>query len=305
MIGAKLVYPGPHLDPESLLDAFVQEGVTWTAGVPTIWMGILAAARRESRQVGPLAHEGHARRRLRGAARDDRRLQAAARPQRRARLGHDGDVARRVDGDAARATLAEADEETQFDYIAMQGMPLPFVELRVRDFDGNEVPWDGEAMGELEIRGPWVAAGYYDTPEQADRWTDDGWFKTGDIVSMHPQRLHHDQGPLEGRDQVRRRVDLVGRARERADGASRGRRGGRDRRSPTRSGRSGRSPCVVLREGATATADELREFLAPNFAKWWLPDRFEFVAEIPKTAVGKFRKTALREQFAQAPVATS
>jgi fatty-acyl-CoA synthase len=56
---------------------------------------------------------------------------------------------------------------------------------------------------------------------------------------------------------------------------------------------------VVLREGATATADELREFLAPQFAKWWLPDAFEFVAEIPKTAVGKFRKTALREQFAQ------
>jgi acyl-CoA synthetase (AMP-forming)/AMP-acid ligase II len=62
---------------------------------------------------------------------------------------------------------------------------------------------------------------------------------------------------------------------------------------------------VVLREGATATADELREFLAPNFAKWWLPDRFEFIAEIPKTAVGKFRKTALREQFAQDPVATT
>ena len=63
--------------------------------------------------------------------------------------------------------------------------------------------------------------------------------------------------------------------------------------------------CVVLREGASATADELREFLAPSFAKWWLPDRFEFLPEIPKTAVGKFRKTALREQFAQSPVATS
>jgi len=58
---------------------------------------------------------------------------------------------------------------------------------------------------------------------------------------------------------------------------------------------------VVLREGATATDDELREFLAPNFAKWWLPDHFEYVDEIPKTAVGKFRKTALREQFATQP----
>ena len=93
----------------------------------------------------------------------------------------------------------------------MQGLPLPFVELRARDDEGNEIPWDGEAMGELEVRGPWVAAGYYDTPEQADRWTDDGWFKTGDIVSIHPRGLHPDQGPLEGRDQVGRRVDLVGR----------------------------------------------------------------------------------------------
>ena len=83
--------------------------------------------------------------------------------------------------------LATADEDTQFDYIAMQGMPLPLVELRHRDDDGQILPWDGESMGELEIRGPWVAGGYYDTPEQADRWTDDGWFKTGDVVSIHPR----------------------------------------------------------------------------------------------------------------------
>ena len=101
MIGAKLVYPGPYLDPESLLEDFVAEGVTWTAGVPTIWLGILAHARRGSRALGPVADEGDARRRLGRAARDDRRLQAAARHERRARLGHDGDVAGRVDGTAA------------------------------------------------------------------------------------------------------------------------------------------------------------------------------------------------------------
>src|SRR4029078_9326558 len=61
--------------------------------------------------------------------------------------------------------LREAHEETQFDYIAMQGIPLPLVELRNRDVDGNILPWDGESMGELEIRGPWVAAGYFDTAE--------------------------------------------------------------------------------------------------------------------------------------------
>src|SRR5207247_10085833 len=79
-------------------------------------------------------------------------------------------------------------EETQFDIVAMQGLPLPFVELRARDVVGNDVPWDSETMGELEVRGPWVAASYYETPEQADRWTDDGWFRTGDIVSFDPRR---------------------------------------------------------------------------------------------------------------------
>ena len=69
MFGAKIVYPGPHLDAESLLDDFVQEGVTWAAGVPTIWMGILAHARREPEALGSVADEGHARRRLGGAAR--------------------------------------------------------------------------------------------------------------------------------------------------------------------------------------------------------------------------------------------
>ena len=111
-------------------------------------------------------------------------------------------------------------------------------------------------------------------------------------------RLHPDQGPLEGRDQVGRRVDLVGRARERADGASGGRRGGGDRDPRRQVGRAAARGGRAAATGASATADELREFLAPSFAKWWLPERFEFVDEIPKTSVGKFRKTALREQFA-------
>src|SRR5207249_7989719 len=78
------------------------------------------------------------------------------------------------------------DQEEKFDFMAMAGIPLPFVEIRARVGD-EEIPWDGDAMGELEVRGPWVASSYYDTPEQADRWTSDGWFKTGDIVSIHPR----------------------------------------------------------------------------------------------------------------------
>ena len=83
-------------------------------------------------------------------------------------------------------------------------------------------PWDGKTMGELEVRGPWVAASYYDMPEETEaRWTNDGWFKTGDVVTIDARGYVEDHRPHQGPDQVGRRVDQLGRARERADGPSR------------------------------------------------------------------------------------
>ena len=303
MIGAKLVYPGPHLDPESLLDDFVQEGVTWTAGVPTIWMGILQLL-----DANPGKWDlSHMKGMLVGGSAAPRALIAGFKQRHGLNVVHGWGMTE-TSPVASTAMLpgplAEADEETQFDYIAMQGMPLPFIELRVRDFDGREVAWDGEAMGELEIRGPWVAAGYYDTPEQADRWTEDGWFKTGDIVSMHPRGFimikDRSKDVIKSGGEWISTVELENALMAHPAIAEAAVIAVPDEKWSERP-----LACVVLRDGASATPDELREFLAPSFAKWWLPDRFEFLPEIPKTAVGKFRKTALREQFAQAPVATS
>ena len=191
--------------------------------------------------------------------------------------------------------LADADEETQFDFVAMQGIPLPFVEVRARVGD-EEIPWDGETMGELEVRGPWVAAGYYDTPEQADRWTDDGWFRTGDIVSIHPrgfiQIKDRSKDVIKSGGEWISSVDLENALMAHPAVAEAAVIAVPDAKWAERP-----LAVVVLREGQTATSDELRDFLAPQFAKFWLPDRVEFVDEIPKTSVGKFRKTALREQF--------
>ena len=186
MIGAKLVYPGPHLDPESLLDAFEQEGVTWTAGVPTIWLGILALLDADPSRWNLSKMKGM----LVGGSAAPRAMIAGFKQRHGLSVVHGWGMTE-TSPVASTAQLpgelAEADEETQFDYIAMQGRPLPLVELRNRDAEGTVLPWDGESMGELEIRGPWVAAGYYDTPDQAERWTEDGWFKTGDVVAMHPR----------------------------------------------------------------------------------------------------------------------
>jgi len=192
--------------------------------------------------------------------------------------------------------LAGADKETRWDYQAMVGFPLPFVEIRVRAGD-ESVPWDGEAMGELEVRGPWVAASYFDAPESADRWTEDGWFRTGDIVSIHPR------GFIQIKDRSKDVIKSGGEwisSVELENALMAHPAVSESAVIAVPDDKWGERPlaAVVLREGGSVTADELREFLAGKFAKWWLPERIEFVDEIPKTSVGKFRKTALREQFA-------
>ncbi len=165
MLGSKLVFPGPHLDPQSLLEDFVEHDVTWTAGVPTIWMGILQMLDAQpgawdlSKMKGMLV----------GGSAAPRALIAGFKQRHGLQVVHGWGMTEtspvastaQLPGD-----LRDADEETQFDFVAMQGIPLPFVELRARVGE-DEIPWDGETMGELEVRGPWVAAGYYDTPAEA------------------------------------------------------------------------------------------------------------------------------------------
>ena len=104
----------------------------------------------------------------------------------RPRLGHDRDVAARHASRSHASELDAADATTQLDFRACQGMPVPGVELRVLDGDGHEVAWDGQTMGELVVRGPWVTATYYNDDRSAGSFTADGWFRTGDVAMMHP-----------------------------------------------------------------------------------------------------------------------
>jgi fatty-acyl-CoA synthase len=295
MLGTKLVFPGPHLDPESLLEDFVQEKVTWTAGVPTIWLGML-----QMLDANPGKWDlSHMKGMLVGGSAVPRAMIAAYKERHGLSvvqgwgMTETSPVASVTDfiGD-----LVDADQDTQLDFVAMAGLPLPFVEIRVRA-DGQEVPWDEESMGELEVRGPWVAAGYYEDDSQADRWTDDGWFKTGDIVTMHPrgfiQIKDRSKDVIKSGGEWISSVDL-----ENAIMAHPAVVEAAVIAIPHEKWAERPLAVVVPKQGETVTEDELREHLAPRFAKWWLPDRFEFVDEIPKTSVGKFKKTALREQFA-------
>jgi fatty-acyl-CoA synthase len=302
MLGAKLVFPGPHLDPESLLEDFVQERVTWTAGVPTIWLGMLQLLDASpgkwdlSHMKGMLVGGSAVPRAMIAAYKDRHGLNVVQGWG----MTETSPVASTTDfiGD-----LQDADQDTQFDFVAMAGVPLPFVELRVRAGD-EDVPWDGESMGELEVRGPWVASGYYEDDSQADRWTDDGWFKTGDIVSMHPRGFI--QIKDRSKDVIKSGGEWISSVElENALMAHPAVSEAAVIAIPDEKWAERPLAAIVLKEGASATPEELNEHLAPKFAKWWLPDRYEFVDEIPKTSVGKFKKTALREQFAEEQVTAS
>jgi len=206
-------------------------------------------------------------------------------------------------GTVARLTsrLEDAPEDVKYAYRAKQGTPATFVEIRGRADDGALVPWDGTTMGELEVRGAWIASGYYEDDSQADRWTDDGWFKTGDIVTIE------EGGYIEIQDRSKDVIKSGGEwvSSVALENAIMGHPAVAEAAViaiPDEKWQERPLAVVVLKEGQSATRDEICQFIAPQFAKWQLPDRFEFVDEIPKTAVGKFRKTALREQFAQAAV---
>jgi fatty-acyl-CoA synthase len=294
LIGAAQVFPGPHLDPVSLLDALAEHRVTVTAGVPTIWMGIL-----QTLDANPGAWDLSALRSMvvGGSAPPRAMIEGFRRRHGLAVLHAWGMTEMTPLGSTATPSHRELslDEDAQFAFQATQGRPTPLVEIRARGAD-RLVTWNGETMGELEVRGPWIAASYHEATEAADRWTEDGWFRTGDIVTIDPT------GTIQIQD---REKDLVKSGGEwistvALENALMGHPAVAEAAViavPDEKWAERPLAVIVFRAGESASPDELREFLAPHFARWWLPERFEVVEEIPKTAVGKFKKTALRERF--------
>ncbi len=294
MVGSTLVLPGPHLDPPSLAELYQAEQVTVTAGVPTIWMGLLqlldaSPGVYDLSSLRALVVGGSAApvSMIRGF--DERhglRVIQAWGMTETSPLGTVSTLPR---------ALETASLDDQYAQRAKQGRPAPFIEVRAHGKDGP-IPWDGASMGELEVRGPWVAGSYYNEQEQADRFTSDGWFRTGDVVTIDAR------GAIEIQDRLKDLIKSGGEwissvALENAlmghpaiaEAAVVAIPHPRWQERPLAAAR--------LKPGHEVSTDELRAFLVPQFPSWWLPDEIIFVEAIPRSSAGKFLKSALRERF--------
>lgn len=297
LTGSGLVLPGPRLDAESVLDLLASERVTITAGVPTVWMALLNALDAEPDRWDLSA----LRLLIVGGSAVPRSMIEGFDRHRLTIVQAWGMTETSPMGTICRLApdLDEAPLEQQYEYRSRQGVPSPFVEIRARGDDGQLITWDDQAMGELEVRGPWIAAAYH-RGTGAEKFTEDGWFQTGDVVRIDRRGCiricDRSKDLVKSGGEWISSVDLENSlmahpAVEEAAVIA----------MPDE--RWGERPLavVVVKEGTGVGAEDLRAHLSRHFAPWQLPDRFEFIEQIPRTATGKFKKTALRARFVHTP----
>jgi fatty-acyl-CoA synthase len=293
MNGSKLVFPGPNLQPEAILDLLTTEQVTLTGAVPTVWLGVLDALEKQPNRWQ--------------LAKGMRIVVAGSACPEILFRGFDKFGVRVIQPWGMTETTPMAtvstlkphmeswEDEDKYQVRAKQGLPSPFIEIRARD-DEDEVPWDGTTPGELEIRGPYVADSYYKLPEENTRWTDDGWFRTGDVATIDPE------GYIKITDRVKDLIKSGGEWISSID-AENALVAHPDVAEaaviaiPHPKWQERPLAVVVAKKGVKITAEDLRTFLSARFAKWQLPDDFVFVAELPHTSTGKLLKSELRKAY--------
>ncbi|MCZ2835863.1 long-chain fatty acid--CoA ligase [Modestobacter sp. VKM Ac-2985] len=294
--GAAMVFPGAVMQPQALADLIVDEGVTFTAGVPTIWQGMLPHLAGRPHRLRKIGCGGSA---VPKALSEAYREQVGLPIYQAWGMTETHPVA---SGGTLSTRWADADEGTKAERRARAGLPLFGVQARIVDADTlEEQPWDDKATGELQVRGPWCAKEYYEPDAGVELTTPDGWMRTGDVAALD------EFGNIRIADRTK---DLIKSGGEWISSV--------DLENAIMSHPAVKEAavvgiphpkwderplaCVVLNEGQTATEGEILEHLRPLVAKWWMPEAVEFIDEVPKTSVGKFSKKDLRARFADYPV---
>ncbi|MCS1351806.1 long-chain fatty acid--CoA ligase [Mechercharimyces sp. CAU 1602] len=293
MIGVKQVFPGPHLDPVSLLDLYEAEKVGMTAGIPTIWLGILQAL---NKFPGKWSLVDNLRLVVGGSAAPESLIRGLDKHGLEVRhCWGMTETSPLGSGAIIKPHLIENDEDKIYQLRATQGYSVAFVDTRIRVEDKVQ-PWDGESIGELEVRGPWIAASYYNHPGSEHSWSEDGWFKTGDMATIdkdgyinivdRTKDLIKSGG--EWISSVALENTLMGHP-DIAEAAAIG--------VPHPKWQERPLVVAVPAEGKKPTVEELNDYLSTKFESWMIPDAYVFVDEIPRSSAGKFLKRALREQY--------
>ncbi|MEM7110890.1 MAG: long-chain fatty acid--CoA ligase [Chloroflexota bacterium] len=293
--GACLVMPGPHLQPKPLAKMIEEERVTVAAGVPTIWTGLyheLADNPRDISCIRALVVGGSA-------------MPRGLTKQYESELGVNVVHAWGMTEMSPLGTIChlsshhqELSNEEQWDVKATQGYPILGVEMRIVDDEGNDLAWDGEQMGELQVRGPWIISQYFKRDIEESYMTADGWFRTGDVSMMtsdgYMRITDRTKDLVKSGGEWISSVDLENAIMAHPKVMEAAVIAVPDERWAER-------PLAAIKAAPgvdDVSQDEILDFLRPDFAKFWLPDRVIVVDDIPKTSTGKFDKKVLRRQHA-------
>lgn len=288
--GTTQVLPGPMPTPQILAELIEEHQVTIAAGVPTIWLGLLQALEKGNYDTSSL------RCILCGGSAAPKGMIRAFESKYKIPFVH----AYGMTETSPIVTLArlksyqrDLDEEERLELRARQGMVVPGIEIKGVN-ENREIPHDGEAVGELLVRGPWIADSYYKNDRSEDSFRD-GWLHTGDVVNID------EEGSVKIVDRTKDMIKSGGEWISSADleNALMAHEAVFEAAViavPDPKWQERPVACVVLKENEKLTEEDMKQFLEPQFAKFWIPDRVLIMDEIPKTSVGKFLKRALRDQ---------
>jgi 3-(methylthio)propionyl---CoA ligase len=291
MVGAKMVFPGPHLDGKSVFELIEQEKVTLSAGVPTVWLMLL-----QHLAAGKLKFSTLERTVIGGSACPPAMIRKFQ-EEHGVRVFHAWGMTEMSPLGTVgtlKTKQAQLDKEAQLAVQAKQGRGIFGVDMKIVDEQGKELPWDGKRFGNLMVRGPWIASGYF-KGEGGDVLRE-GWFPTGDVATIdsdgYMQITDRSKDVIKSGGEWISSIDLENIAIEHPAIAEAAVIGVQHPKWDER-------PIVVAvkRPGQEVSKDELLKFYEGKIAKWWMPDDVVFVNELPHTATGKLSKLTLRQQF--------
>jgi fatty-acyl-CoA synthase len=290
--GASLLLPDEHLQPEPLLAMMAAARPTRAAAVPRIWSGLLACLEEHPQDIS------HLREAVVGGSAVPPALMRSFEDKHGVTIIQAWGMTETSAVSAVARPPAGALGEEAWPWRVTQGQLPPQVRHRLVADDGAAVPQDGESLGELQVRGPWITGAYYSPDGRVadDSHFSDGWLRTGDIGKVTPDGyltlVDRAKDVIKSGGEWISSVDLENGVMSHPDVAEAAVFGVPDEKWDER-------PCaaVVLRAGARPDVTALRRHLAGSFAKWQLPERWVFLAEVPKTSVGKYDKKTLRQQY--------